>query len=233
MPYSHGIGHGIIQRYRSESQIDIIKKSMQTCKEMSAIDGGLSNLVKECENGMWMDHFATSGNILAMESQFMAIDAVEDELKAVLLHLDDSHSSETIESRFQTPLPSELQVCALASTDFDCFMYAASEYLLVNPRDYNGAFQYCQNVESSGITADQSLICINGAAQQCAKENMDDFTVVEKFCQGLNNEMDGKICFRYALNYFSMSTGDSNLGSELCNSLSHYKTVCQQWTANN
>jgi hypothetical protein len=42
----------------------------------------------------------------------------------------------------------------------------------------------------------------SGAAIQCAKENMQDFFVLEEVCQNLNDENEGINCFQNGLAYF-------------------------------
>jgi hypothetical protein len=55
-----------------EAEKDVIQKSVISCKEVFGASGGAT----DCENGVWMDHFAVSGNIVAMETKMMAMDVM-------------------------------------------------------------------------------------------------------------------------------------------------------------
>ena len=213
----HGIGHGIVQRHRMEGEKYAIEKSIESCRETSA--------AIECENGMWMDHFAVSGNILAMETRLMASDVVLAELKGALATVGIQQPE--IERRIRLPpFPPSLQICNGSSSIFDCYIYAATEYLLVNPGDYVGAIQYCTdpsaNIDMSGVG-----ICVNGVGTQCAKENMNDFSVVEKVCRTLNDNQQSASCFQAALSYYRTSTeNESPKDAGLCDNLSQFKQLC-------
>lgn len=211
----HGIGHGIIQRHRMESERDIILKGLQTCKATAN--------AAECENGLWMDHFAVSGNILAMETRMMAGDVVVGEL---LKSLGEGRQDVDL-SRFQLPpLPPTLQICHIGISLSNCFIYAASEYLLAHPGDYIGSLNYCTH-PTSGITAKEVGFCVSGAGSQCAKENLEDYSVCEKSCSTLSDADQGVDCFQAALGYFSMNTpGKTPKESGLCDNLTTYKTLC-------
>jgi hypothetical protein len=63
-----------------EAEKDVIQKSVISCEEVFGASGGAT----DCENGVWMDHFAVSGNILSMETKMMAMDVVANELKGAL-----------------------------------------------------------------------------------------------------------------------------------------------------
>ena len=212
----HGIGHGILQRHRMEGEKDVIEKSINSCSETSS--------AIECENGMWMDHFAVSGNILAMETRMMAADVVLSELKGALATLGMQQPE--IESRIRLPpFADSLQICNLSSSTFDCYIYAATEYLLAHPRDYVGAIEHCTdpaaNIGTSGVG-----VCINGVGTQCAKENMKDFSVVEEVCLTLPADQ-GASCFQSALIYFRTSTeSESPKEAGLCDNLTQYKQLC-------
>lgn len=211
----HGIGHGIIQRHRMEGEKTVIEKSIQSCRETSA--------AVDCENGMWMDHFAVSGNILAMETRMMASDIVLAELNGALAAL----GMEETDSRIRLPpFPSSLQIGNISSSVFDCYIYAATEYLLVHPGDYVGAIQYCTD-PSANIGLSEIGICVNGVGTQCAKENMKDFSIVEQVCGTLIDESQGASCFQSALNYFRTSTeNESPKEAGLCDNLTQFKQLC-------
>ena len=212
----HGIGHGIIQRHRMEGEKAVIEKSLNSCRETSA--------VVDCENGVWMDHFALSGNILAMETKLMAADVVLAELKGALTSLEMELPA--IESRIRLPpFPASMQICNRRSSAFDCYVYTATEYLLVHPGDYVGAIQYCKD-PSADIGANAVEICIAGVGTQCAKENMKDFSVVEEVCQALDEDQRAN-CFQSALNYYRTSTeNESPKDAGLCDNLVHFKQSC-------
>ncbi|KAL3775597.1 hypothetical protein ACHAW5_003500 [Stephanodiscus triporus] len=216
----HGIGHGIIQRHRMEAETDVIQKSRNSCEEVF----GASSV--DCMNGVWMDHFAVSGNILAMETKMMAADVVANEVKGALSFLAESQNELGVAASRLPPLPPTLQICHLSSTIYDCFIYAATEYLLVHPRDYLGAIQYCTD-PSANIESDKVRFCVRGAAIQCAKENMQDFFILEEVCQTLNDENEGIACFQSGLHYFQMSTeNESPRDVGLCDNLTRYKFIC-------
>ena len=238
----HGIGHGIIQRFRMDAPTMVIAQSMNVCKQTSR-NGG-------CENGLWMDHFAVSGNIRAMDNRLMAADVVETELQNAIAEKDDTDDLVQTEKDVDMDLsavnieglePETLQICNMASSgnSYDCMIYAATEYLLVKPRDYSGAMHYCNDL-SANIEPSQHQTCVNGVAIQCAKENMSDFSVVEKLCEGRkarddehpDDAKDGKdTCFQQALNYFRMSSGNAPGYHEkdLCNNLTTFKQQCLKW----
>mmetsp|Transcript_30129 Transcript_30129/g.63018 ORF Transcript_30129/g.63018 Transcript_30129/m.63018 type:complete len:418 (-) Transcript_30129:65-1318(-) len=216
----HGIGHGIIQRYRLDAEKDTIQKGIDACNQIS--------FANDCENGLWMDHFAVSGNIMAMENRMMAADVVAAGLLGAKSSLGESQQGNDdlaiIQKRLELPpLPPTLQICSLGTSEFDCFTYAATQYLLVHPGDYIGALQYCTD-PSAGISEDEVGICVNGVGSQCAKEHMDDFSVVEEACQTLD---DGRGCFMAALDYYRMSSaGRSPKDAGLCENLTRYKSLC-------
>ncbi|KAL7536283.1 hypothetical protein ACHAXR_007046 [Thalassiosira sp. AJA248-18] len=226
----HGIGHGIIQRHRLDAERNIILKGINTCNETAA--------AAECENGMWMDHFAVSGNILAMETRMMAADVVVAQLKEALSSLDvnqqEAKYSSAIAAHFQLPpLPPTLQICRLGAA-FQCLNYAATEYLLVHPGDYIGALQYCTD-PSANINPSETNECIFGVGSQVAKENMNDLSILEEACQTLGDEPDaswlaGIPCFRAGLSYYMMSSGDrSPSEAGLCDKLTRYKQICNDY----
>ena len=238
----HGIGHGIIQRFRMDAPTMVIAQSMNVCKQTS--------LNGECENGLWMDHFAVSGNIRAMDNRLMAADVVETELQNAIAEKDDTDDLVQTEKDVDMDLsavnidglePETLQICNMASfgNSYDCMIYAATEYLLVKPRDYSGAMHYCNDI-SANIGRSQHQTCVNGVAVQCAKENMLDYSVVEKLCEGRtarddehpDDSKDGKdTCFQQALEYFRMSSGNAPGYHEkdLCNNLTTFKQQCLEW----
>ena len=219
----HGIGHGIIQRHRMEAEKDVIQKSVISCEEVFGASGGAT----DCENGVWMDHFAVSGNILSMETKMMAMDVVANELKGALSVLAESQNGIEGAATQLPPLPPTLQICHLGShADIDCFTYAATEYLLVHPRDYLGAIRYCTD-PSANIQPSEARLCVAGAASQCAKENMHDFSTLEEVCRTLNDENEGVQCFQNGLNYFRMSTEHkSPSDAGLCDNLTRYQVNC-------
>lgn len=110
-----------------------------------------------------MDHFAVSGNILAMETRLMSTDVVATQLKSSFMSSDQLVGEDfpAIEQRFQPPpVPTTLQICGYQKTD-NCFIYAATEYLLVHPKDYLGALQYCTN-PSAELGQGEVMQCISG-----------------------------------------------------------------------
>jgi len=220
----HGIGHGIGQRYRLEAENSVIQKGILSCKETSA--------PTECENGLWMDHFAVSGNILAMETRMMAADVVLAEVKGALSSLSESEKEDkdlsAIESRFQLPpRPPVLQICNHSTMPYDCFAYAATEYLLVHPGDYIGALKYCTDPSANIYNPSGVEFCIDGVGTQCAKENMDDFSMAEEVCQTLDDASQGISCFEAAMGYFMMSSPGKNPSDQgLCDNLTLYKSEC-------
>ncbi len=219
----HGIGHGIIQRHRMEAEKDVIQKSMKSCEEVFGVSEG----VTACENGAWMDHFAVSGNILAMETKMMAIDVVANELKGALSVLGESQNGLEGAATRLPPLPPTIEICHLGSVAaIDCFIYAATEYLLVHPRDYIGAIQYCTD-PSANIEPSEASLCVAGVASQCAKENMQDFSILEGVCQTLDDENKGFQCFQMGLAYFRTTTeNESPRDAGLCDNLTHYQLDC-------
>ena len=95
---------------------DVIQKSRNSCEEVfraSSVD---------CMNGAWMDHFAVSGNILAMETKMMAADVVTNEVKGALSVLAESQNELGVAASQLPPLPPTLQICHLSSTIYDCFI---------------------------------------------------------------------------------------------------------------
>lgn len=161
----------------------------------------------------------------------MAVDVVVAEMKEALYSLSETEQYSidvsAIESRFQLPpRPPTLQICNLSSADYDCFVYTPTEYLLVHPYDYTGALQYCTD-PSANISQNGVAICVEGAGSNCAKENMNDFSIVEKACETLDDENLRDNCFQAALGYFSMSTGGKKPSDAgLCDNLTRYKDIC-------
>jgi hypothetical protein len=204
-----------------EAEKDVIEKSMHSCEEVFGGSGGTS----DCENGVWMDHFAVSGNILAMETKMMAADVVANELKGSLSSLTENQDGRVVVATRLPPLPPTLQICNLGDA-IDCFTYAATEYLLVHPRDYLGGIQYCTD-PSANIGSAEVSRCIDGVASQCAKENMHDFSTLENLCLTMNDEDEGIRCFENGLQYYRTSTeNQSPSEAGLCDNLIRYKSVC-------
>jgi hypothetical protein len=48
----HGVGHGIIQHYRTIKEKETLTQAIEAC--------GNTTFAKDCENGLWMDHFAST-----------------------------------------------------------------------------------------------------------------------------------------------------------------------------
>jgi hypothetical protein len=48
----HGVGHGIIQHYRNIKEQETLTQAIEAC--------GNTRFPKDCENGLWMDHFAST-----------------------------------------------------------------------------------------------------------------------------------------------------------------------------
>ena len=213
----HGIGHGLVQRHRLEAEKYAVTQGIVSCKDSNIKSAGPS----ECENGVWMDHFAVSGNVLAMEMRMMALDIV-------LRELNDAVDTKERGSFVTPPLPPTLQICTELASQFavsDCLVYSPTEYLLVNPRDYIGALEYCSHPTAN--LGSRKSICIAGVGMQCAKENMNDFGVVESVCQTLNDMELERSCFSQAISYYKTSTGgmSPNIGGA-CDNVSRYKDMC-------
>jgi len=215
----HGIGHGIIQRYRMDAEKSPIQKGVEACKQTAS--------PVDCENGLWMDHFAVSGNIQSMENRMMASDVLMETLTSFVDgSLQGNNDSSNIQERFRLPpLSPTLQICNLGTDDFDCFIYAVTEYLLVHPGDYVGALKYCTN-PSANITKSQINLCTQGVGTQCAKENMNDFSVVERVCETLELEA-GISCFRTAVSYYDTSSGGKRpRDAGVCKKVKRYHRYC-------
>ena len=234
----HGIGHGIIQRNRMDVETIAVQMGIATCEKTFKKAGKA-----ECENGLWMDHFESSGHIIAMERSLMAMDIVASEFENALSSLKKAkrsneipHNEDTLESELEVkgqfltpPLPPTLRMCQdFAHADLDeCYVYAPTEYLLVHPGDYVGALAYCQD-PSAKITSSAIRYCVTGVGMQCGKENMDDFFIVEKVCQTLDDVSLGIDCFRTALSYYTMSTGgESPRDAGVCDKLVQFHDLCR------
>jgi hypothetical protein len=48
----HGVGHGILQHYRTIKEKETLMQAIGACANTS--------FPKDCENGLWMDHFAST-----------------------------------------------------------------------------------------------------------------------------------------------------------------------------
>lgn len=48
----HGIGHGVLQYYRAQAKLQELQGALQECRN--------TQFVSDCENGLWMDHFAST-----------------------------------------------------------------------------------------------------------------------------------------------------------------------------
>jgi hypothetical protein len=48
----HGVGHGIIQHFRSIKEKETLQQAIEAC--------GNTAFAKDCENGLWMDHYAST-----------------------------------------------------------------------------------------------------------------------------------------------------------------------------
>eukprot|EP00804_Cyclotella_cryptica_P020623 CCRYP_003450-RA/>CCRYP_003450-RA protein AED:0.37 eAED:0.37 QI:32/1/1/1/1/1/2/276/516 len=231
----HGIGHGIIQRLRMDGEQSIVKLGIEAC-EKAFPSGGSST----CENGLWMDHFAVSGNVLGMETRMMAIDILATEfdnaLNTLSVSVSSSNTQDEVMSQHETqnkhqlpnlPDPSSLQMCDNLSkhAKYDCYLYMPTEYLLVHPGDYLGALSFCQD-SSANISTDVVNGCVAGVGMQCAKEHMDNFLIVENVCETLDDRL-GSQCFRQAVSYYTMSSGGTNPRSAgVCDELVRFKSLC-------
>ena len=126
-----------------------------------------------------MDHFAFSGQVRAMENRLLAVDVLFSEMNKVLSTMEDVHGLDTsrLDQEFKLPpQPDNLQICNTGSeilgqerfNHYDCFIYAATEYLLIHPRDYTGALEYCTDPFAK-ITIKNVEYCIMGVGMQIAK----------------------------------------------------------------
>lgn len=231
----HGVGHGIIQRLRMDREETIVKLGIDVCAKAFTSSGSSA-----CENGLWMDHFAVSGNVLGMETRMMAMDVLASEFDNALhtlttsLSISNTQVEETspneTENKHQLPTlpdPSSLQMCGNLSKNakYDCYIYAPTEYLLIHPGDYLGALSFCQD-PSANISAEVVNGCVAGVGMQCAKEHMDNFLVVENVCNTLDDTL-GSQCFRQAVSYYSMSSGGTSPRSAgVCDELVKFKDLC-------
>jgi hypothetical protein len=48
----HGVGHGILQHYRTIKEKETLMEAIEAC--------GNTSFSQDCENGLWMDHFAST-----------------------------------------------------------------------------------------------------------------------------------------------------------------------------
>ena len=167
----HGIGHGIVQSHRGEhSETAVLLAALDSCRSIKR-----SSQFGACENGMWMDHFAVSGNILAMEGRMMATDLVETMLaERSAAGGQDGGDGQGEEGRdkpaggyLASPKPETLRVCEDMSSGHhtDCYLYLVTQYLLVHPGDYAGSVAFC--LEPSVEVAPQSRdTCVAGVGSQ-------------------------------------------------------------------
>ena len=167
----HGIGHGIVQSHRGEhSETSVLRAALESCRGILP-----SSQSSACENGIWMDHFAVSGNILAMDSRMMATDLVGTMLAERSSAGGGSRDGDGRgEERgdpaggwLASPKPATLRVCEEMSSGghMDCYIYLATQYLLVHPGDYAGSVAFC--LEPSVEIAQRSRdLCIGGVGSQ-------------------------------------------------------------------
>lgn len=230
----HGIGHGIVQSHRGEhSETSVLRAALDSCR--SILPGPQSSA---CENGIWMDHFAVSGNILAMDGRMMATDLVG----AMLAERSSAGGAgkerewgdgpgEPAGGWLASPKPATLRVCEeLSSGDhMDCYIYLATQYLLVHPGDYAGSVDFCleTSVEVSPRSRD---LCVGGVGSQVGKENLSDFSVLERVCTAAGSRGHGydRTCFQWGVSYYLMSTGRMPGVDGLCDGLDsrRFRDLC-------
>lgn len=226
----HGIGHGIIQRFRIDSAKTVLQLGVGRCAEAFPQSGK-----GDCENGLWMDHFATSGNIIGMETRMMAMDVFAAEYKSAMNTSTNTEGAEEkphdeFESDYELPaVPgvSSLRVCDEYAkyARLDCYLYMATEYLLIHPGDYLGALSYCQD-PTANISKDAIRGCVASVGMQCAKEHMDNFIVVENVCKTLDQELALQ-CFTEAVSYYSTSSGGIRpKDAGVCDELVTFRHMC-------
>lgn len=176
----HGIGHGIVQHVRAQKDKETLVDALTYCKNTS-VD------TETCQNGVWMDHFASTRMTNTM-------------LEPESLKICNDFSGASIDS-------------------WDCLIYAPTEYLLHNPRDYAGAIQFCRD----GLQ--DPTVCVQGVGSQAGKENMLNFMPVETACLSAGDNLQN-LCVIAALDYYKMSTGLNQIPKSLCHNLDYFKSLC-------
>ena len=189
----HGVGHGIIQYVRNEADQSALAEAVAACRDP---DPSLTSLFwNSCENGLWMDYFASARMSL---------------------------TGGTFD--FDTAAPS-LRVCN-SLPGSDCVIYAATEYLLRRPGDYNGAIQWCVTAQSKSIASSTIENCVKGVGSQAAKENLGDFLPAETACLSAPTKNMRYSCMSLAFNYYTFSTGEISIPDSMCKNLNEFKSVC-------
>ena len=186
----HSIGHGFIQKIRNERDQQTIVDAIHICRRNKGFD---IQLTMSCENGVWMNCFAAS----RFEGAFS---------------FDMSSSSPSLELCVNSDID--------AFVPGDCALYAATEYLLHQPKDYEGAIQWC--------LADDNYLqkyCVEGVGMQTAKENLRDYQILEKACLTAPKSYQPD-CIKEGFMYQSFSTGESKMPQDLCNQVPHFMDDC-------
>lgn len=175
-----------------------------------------------CQNGLWMDYFL---NTAMVDHSFQ-----QDPSRALQVCFD--YANITSQAAIQ-----------------DCIYYAPTAYLLHNPKDYNGAMDFCLQAFTAGYNQDAAnqqeknqddnnlddnsrlSICIGGVGGQAAKEHLQNFVAVEDIClsTAIPTPMLQTVCFEYALDYYSTSMGVRLVPETLCDDLQTFQPKCLKW----
>jgi hypothetical protein len=224
--------HGIIEHYlAAEENLSDSVTFVETtlCNKLMPPKGNLASNKWECEHGI--GHGIVQ-HVRAQKEKETLVDAltyckntnVDTETCQNGIWMDYFASTRMTNTMLE---PESLKICsdfsAVSIDTWDCLIYAPTEYLLHNPRDYVGAIQFCRD----GLK--DPTICIKGVGSQAGKENMLNFLPVEKACLSAGDSLQ-KVCFIEALNYYRMSSGLNHIPASLCHNLDYFKDQCLNYT---
>lgn len=220
--------HGIIEHYLAEEENlsnSVIFVEANLCNKLTPPKGILASNKWECEHGI--GHGVVQ-HVRAKKDKETLVDAltycknttVDTETCQNGVWMDHFASTRMTNTMLE---PESLKICNDFSAEsidaWDCLIYAPTEYLLHNPRDYAGAIQFCHD----GLQDPTS--CVQGVGSQAGKENMLNFMPVETACLSTGDYLQN-LCFIAALDYYKMSSGLNQIPTSLCRNLHHFKNLC-------
>ena len=95
----------------------------------------------------------------------------------------------------------------------DCYLYAPTYYLSLNPGDYDAALEWC-----NGAEAGYEPSCAYGVGTQAMKENLNDPKLVESVCMNGENEQTAP-CIEGMAGLYINHHGSLEPARELCTKL--------------
>ncbi len=114
--------------------------------------------------------------------------------------------------------------CQQASFQYrrDCYYYAPTAYIALNPNNYRQAYEQCLD-QAKGFRVQ----CVNGIGGQIMKDNITNPTIVRQQCEAFN-DLYGKVCIEGAVAIYINHYASTSIARPLCNNeFNDYRAVCE------